>query len=78
MHIIYDPLYTIICVGYSLRNGGGLNNNSIDSNPLLRGSFHSLCFRKDLCCSFAFLLLEPTIYEIVTLEEEGRRRKRWI
>jgi hypothetical protein len=22
-------------------------------------------------CSFAFLLLEPTIYEIVTLEEEG-------
>jgi hypothetical protein len=44
-------------------------NNSIDSNPLLRGSFHSLCFRKDLCC-FAFLLLGPTIYEIVTLEEE--------
>lgn len=69
MHIIYDPLYTIICVVYSLHNVG-LNNNSIDSNPLLRGSFHSLCFRKDLC-SFAFLLLEPTIYEIVTLEEEG-------
>jgi hypothetical protein len=34
------------------------------------GSFHSLCFGKDLC-SFAFLLLEPTIDEIVTLEEEG-------
>jgi hypothetical protein len=72
MHITYDPLYTIICVVIAYLMVG-LTINSIDSNPLLRWlsfTFHSLCFRKDLC-SFAFLLLGPTIYEIVTLEEEG-------